>query len=220
MADNQCLRPDSRTAAAMSLRTGEQRMPGSQPVATGARPMLQPAKFVGERFQTFVLRTAFIPFVFIVLKWSGLTLINEDFARSLGPLIDRTWPNFSAQYQAIERSASAPDVPDYAAFHLVLLAWALCFFAYALLYYFKHAGEIAGPVKSDVVLMFVCLFCLVSIVVADHPKPNPMLIYDFHVDRFGLYYLRQFALFATACMSLLMLIVPVVAQLVRAPSRG
>jgi hypothetical protein len=200
----------------MSLRIGEYPMP---PVAPGARPMLQPAKFVGERFQTFVLRTASIPFVFIVLKWSGLTLIGEDFARSLGPLIDRLWPNFSAQYQAIERSAPAPDVPNYAAFYLVLLVWGLCFFVYALRHYFKHPGEIARPVKSDLLVMLMCLLCLVSILVTDHPKPNPMLIYDFYVDRFGLYYLRQFALFATVCMSLLMLIVPAVAQAMRAPSR-
>jgi len=219
MAANHGLRPDGRTGAATSLRNDERRMPSNQPVATGARPMLQPAKFVGERFQTFVLRTAFIPFVFIVLKWSGLTLISLDFAGSLRPLIDRVWPNFSAQYQAIERSTSAPDVANYAAFYLVLMVWGLSFFVYALHQYFKHAGEIARPVKSDVVLMLTCLVCLVGIVVTDHPKPNPMLIYDFYVDPFGLYYLRQSVLFATACLSLLMLIVPVLAQVVRAPAR-
>jgi hypothetical protein len=162
-----------------------------------------PSQFVGKRFNSFFFVAGLIPFSFILIKMSGRKIVSPRVGDSLASFLGVLWPVFPSQYAALSNFGSAYDAPNYALFFLCLVLLAAVFVLKFASDYISDRNFIKNTSWRDLTVVGISLCISYYVLFYDKPKMSPKPIFDFYVDAFGFYYLRQYLLFLTVYLAIL-----------------
>lgn len=150
-----------------------------------------PGRLAGDLFQQYVIATVIFPVLFIFLTTNKIAWLANGNVHAAADYVDFVWPVFSAQYREIERLSGAEMADNYFFFVLAMLASYIGFVFYTLCTFHKSCGDVSRPTQMDFGGVLLCLLGGFYAAFSDLPKPNPKPFYNFYVDSFGLFYLRQ-----------------------------
>lgn len=166
-----------------------------------------PGRLAGDIFQQYVIATVIFPVLFIFLTTNKIAWLTNGNIHAAVDYVDVVWPVFGAQYREIERLSGTELAGNYFFFFLAMLASYVLFVFYTLCTFHKNSSDVLSPTRMDFGGVLLCLLGGFYAAFSDLPQPNPKPFYDFYVDSFGLFYLRQWFLLLAGGVGPLILVV-------------
>ncbi len=151
-------------------------------------------KLAGSYFERYVLVTTIVPLMFILITIGKVALFPSGFIRNAMSSVGYVWPVFEAQYWEVGRVAGIHFADNYLAFASVMLITYIVFVIYAATAVSRGYFAVAPLRISELGAILLCLIGGVYAAFFDAPKSDPRPFYNFYVDSFGLFYVRQWIL--------------------------
>jgi hypothetical protein len=189
------------TAGPMSSRMAER---------LGAMANPSPIQLAGLAFNRFFFITSFVPLGFVLIKLTNLEILKPALTDSIAPVLGLVWPVFPSQYEALRTLGSEQDASNYVLFFLCLFSLGALFLPSFVTDCVSNRKLIRNWSWREIIFALILLCISSGIVFLDTPKLNPKPIWNFYVDAFGLYYLRQYAIFMTVYLTILVIVAWVV----------
>jgi len=134
-----------------------------------------------------------IPFLFMAIKLLRAEFVDIESSDQLVERLTVFWPLLSQQHEAIKNLGHLRDATNFSLFHLSMFLYVV-FLAGLLAYKYLELRSsiwITRPGSRELVIIGCSLAASVGGLIFDTPKLNPRPVWDFYIDPFGLYYLRQ-----------------------------
>ena len=156
-----------------------------------------------------------IPVFFILLKLIGTDpLISLQTADSLVQVLSSAWSSLGPQYQAFKRLDLLVDAANYALFYSCLFV----LFAYALLENIRvsiaNRNRIVEAKSGEIFRLFIVILIggvgVYYAMLLDPVRPNTRPGFGFAIDSYGFYYVRQWVVFSSINILVLLLVPTVV----------
>jgi hypothetical protein len=169
----------------------------------GAMANPSPIQLAGLAFNRFFFITSFVPLGFVLIKLTNLEILKPALTDSIAPVLGLVWPVFPSQYEALRTLGSEQDASNYVLFFLCLFSLGALFLPSFVTDCVSNRKLIRNWSWREIIFALILLCISSGIVFLDTPKLNPKPIWNFYVDAFGLYYLRQYAIFMTVYLTIL-----------------
>jgi hypothetical protein len=163
-------------------------------------------QFVGQRFNVFFFVASLVPCAFLVLKFAGLEIVNISAADSIARVLGFIWPVLPSQYAALKSLATDHDASNYSIFFLCLFLVGALFLIVFISDCLKVGKAIKRASWGELLIMSILICLSYYVLFLDIPKTYPKPMFNFYVDQFGLYYLRQFVMFLGVYFAVMMLV--------------
>jgi hypothetical protein len=152
-----------------------------------------------------------IPVAFIAIKLTRLpSPLSLEIADSIVGVLARAWPAARPQYDEFVRLELFNDAANYSLFYLCLFLLLAYFFQKILRASLAARARLRIASVKIMLAIVLCVGILYYAMFWDTVKPRPLPIYNFYIDPFGFYYLRQWALFSVASVMVLLVVPPLV----------
>jgi hypothetical protein len=163
-------------------------------------------QFVGQRFNVFFFVASLVPCAFLVLKFAGLEIVNISAADSIARVLGFIWPVLPSQFAALKSLATDHDASNYSIFFLCLFLVGALFLIVFISDCLKVGKAIKRASWGELLIMSILICLSYYVLFLDIPKTYPKPMFNFYVDQFGLYYLRQFVMFLGVYFAVMMLV--------------
>jgi hypothetical protein len=163
-------------------------------------------QFVGQRFNVFFFVASLVPCAFLVLKFAGLEIVNISAADSIARVLGFIWPVLPSQYAALKSLATDHDASNYSIFFLCLFLVGALFLIVFISDCLKVGKAIKRASWGELLIMSILICLSYYVLFLDIPKTYPKPMFNFYVDQFGLYYLRQFVMFLGVYFAVMVLV--------------
>jgi hypothetical protein len=164
-----------------------------------------PLHLAGLEFNRFFFIAVFVPCIFLLIKLANLEILSSSAAGSIASFLGFFWPVLPSQYAALMSFSTVQDASNYVLFFLCLFLLGAAFFPI----FVRDCIENRSMVRienirwKEVFVILLLVFSSYSASVLDTPPEQAKPIRNSYVDKFGFYYLRQFALFVTVYLTVL-----------------
>lgn len=166
--------------------------------------------FVAQVAGRSVQNTFVIPVGFIVVSWMGTQLISLNAADHIVAVLSRFIPDLKQHYSVLNELERTRDAANYALFYVVMLAASATTIVKTSILYFLIHLRFRSAGKNEALFIVAGLVGLVIIELGIDPaqtKPGSLIYMRF--DSFGLFYIRQWCLFAFFQLCLSMMVITV-----------
>ena len=170
--------------------------------------------FIGTTTGPLTLLFAAIAALFVILKNLGVKAIAVETADHIVQRLGMVWPVITSQYDEIKRLGSDVDVTNFALFLAVVVPVVPAAVGWITSKYATRHERVRTH-ASDIMFVVVLVSIVVLALFLDPVKENPSALWDFQVDRFGLYYFRQMCVPCSAGITLSMVLIVLVDKLKR-----
>jgi len=117
------------------------------------------------------------------------------FDYNVAQVISFFWPLFPQQYAAVKSSGTNIDAGNFVLFFVILILYHIIIGIRLLVVYWKQFYVIKGPALKELAALVVCMPGVVYALKYDTVLNASKPFWNFYVDSYGLYYLRQAMLF-------------------------
>jgi hypothetical protein len=147
-----------------------------------------------------------LPLIFIAAKLLHLRLLDAKTAETIVNLTSSFWPALSEQYSFMINNRFEADAVNYVLFALIFLFLICIFLLSTLVYYIRTIKEKKVFTWGDVYILAVTILGSYIPIFSDLPVLRQTSVFNFYLDYFGLYYIRQWILLTGVGACLIMIL--------------
>ncbi|MEA2974587.1 MAG: hypothetical protein QOF19_107 [Alphaproteobacteria bacterium] len=154
---------------------------------------LSPVGFCGAISARFNSVYVAVPTLFIILKQSGLEVLPPKWAEAINYVLGSIYPPSATHYSAI-KSASLGEAANYELFLTIIILFHFFLAQYTISESRSGRTILRNPGVGDIFFLLIGFAGIHYVFVDDLISFRHQPIWDFYVDDFGFYLLRQGAL--------------------------